>query len=94
MVACADVDRSVSDRGTHCSCAELGCGAIYLYAVLGHSRAETNLAVMETSRSRDWDFSGAGPAYCLLCDSRASLWSICPLVFRSFADQATSYTMA
>ena len=94
MVACADVDRSVSDRGAHCSCAELCRRTIYLYAVLGHSRAEKNLAVVETSRSRCRNLSGAHSAYCVLCHTRAAVRNILPFVPRPFTNQAASDTLA
>jgi hypothetical protein len=36
MVACADVDRPLSDRCTHRSCAKLCGRAVHLHVVLGH----------------------------------------------------------
>ena len=94
MVARTNVGRPISVRRSHFSGAKFGRGTFYLYAVLGHSSAETNLAVIETSRSRDWDVSGASLAHCLLRNTRASLWYIRPLVLRPFANQAASHTLA
>lgn len=94
MVACAHVDRPVAMRGPYLSGAELCRWTIHLYAVLGHLRAETTLAVMETSRSRRRDVPSASPAHYLLRDIRASVRYICPLVFRSVANQEAPDRMA
>ena len=94
MVARTHVGSAISVRCSYIASTEFCRGAIYLHPVLGHSHAEKNLAVMETSRSRDWDVSGASPANCLLRNTGASLWYIRPLVLRPFANQAASHRMA